>query len=108
MSDTEIFEVLNDYTISVTHDFHRQSQADPELRRIFNFKARQVTDIFSQWYHASVANSMVIQKFSELDSLAEVFDMHAKLRALGGNPPDISDLSSGNGKPAARPRGISA
>lgn len=108
MSGTEDFEILNGYTLSVTNDFDRQAQADPELRRIFNFKARQVTNIFSQWYSEGVSNSMVIQKFSELDSLAEVFDMHAKLKELGGNPPDISDLSSDSGKPAVRNRGLSA
>jgi len=41
------------------------------------------------WYSASVANLIVIQKFSELDSLDEVADMHKKLRDLGGNPPPL-------------------
>jgi hypothetical protein len=89
MSDGEIYEKLNDYTLSAVNDFDRQGGADPELRRIFNFKARQVTNIFSQWYSASVSNSMVIQKFSELDSMDEVADMHQKLRDMGGNPPPL-------------------
>ncbi|MCC7037463.1 MAG: hypothetical protein IT560_09185 [Alphaproteobacteria bacterium] len=98
MEDAEIYEKLNDYTLSAVSDFGRQSGADPELRRIFNFKARQVTNIFSQWYSASVSNSMVIQKFSELDSLDEVADMHQKLRDLGGNPPPLEQDTLG--KPA--------
>lgn len=83
----EIFEKLNDYTLSVTTDFDRQSSADPELRRIFNFKARQVTTIYSQWYHAGVSNTMDIKNFSQLDSLEEVELMRRKLIDLGGRPP---------------------
>jgi hypothetical protein len=89
MDETEVYEKINDYTLSAVNDFDRQAGADPELRRIFNFKARQVTNIFSQWYGSSVSNSMVIQKFSELDSLDEVADMHSKLRDMGGNPPPL-------------------
>ncbi len=101
MDDAEIYEKVNDYTLSAVNDFDRQSGADPELRRIFNFKARQVTNIFSQWYSASVSNSMVIQKFSELDSLDEVAEMHKRLRDMGGNPPPLE--VDALGKPAARP-----
>jgi len=90
MPNNEVYEKLNDYTLSVSNDFERQSSADPELRRIFNFKARQVTTVFSQWYSHSVANSMVIQKFSELDSMEEVELMWGKLKELGGNPPELS------------------
>jgi len=90
MADEEIYEKLNDYTLSVTTDFGRQAGADPELRRIFNFKARQVTTVFTQWYSSSVANSMAIQKFSELDSLEEVELMWDKLKEMGGNPPELA------------------
>jgi hypothetical protein len=90
MANEEIYEKLNDYTLSVTNDFERQERADPELRRIFNFKAQQVTTIFSQWYSSSVSNSMAIQKFSELDSLEEVELMRSKLKELGGDPPGLT------------------
>lgn len=101
MANEEIYEKLNDYTLSVTTDFERQERADPELRRIFNFRAQQVTTIFSQWYSSSVSNSMSIQKFSELDSLDEVELMWQKLKAMGGNPPELpsSSLSKASIKP---------
>lgn len=98
MADNEVYEKMNDYTLSAVSDFSRQSGADPELRRIFNFKARQVTNIYSQWYGSAVSNSMVIQKFSELDSLDEVADMHKRLRDKGGNPPPLEQDTLG--KPA--------
>lgn len=102
MSDNpETYEKLNDYTLSVSTDFARLDGADPELRRIFNFRARQVTHIFSQWYGSGVSNSMVIQKFSELDSHDEVALMHGKLVELGGRPPDLADLLPQD-KPAIR------
>lgn len=98
--NTEVFEKLNDYTLSVTNDFARQKGADPELRRIFNFKARQVTNIYSMWYGASVTTSMTIQKFSELDSLDEVTAMHRKLCEMQGNPPGLPDIVQPVTKPA--------
>lgn len=94
VKNQEVFEKLNDYTLSVTNDFGRQAGADPELRRIFNFKARQVTSIYSMWYSSSVTATMQVQKFSELDSLDEVKDMHKKLCELGGNPPGLADVVS--------------
>ena len=92
VKNEEVFEKLNDYTLSATFDFGRQKSADPELRRIFNFKARQVTSIYSMWYSGSVTSSMQVQKFSELDSLDEVKDMHKKLCELGGDPPGLPDV----------------
>ncbi|MDI1228173.1 MAG: hypothetical protein PSY14_10865 [bacterium] len=100
MADSEVYEKMNDYTLSAVTEFTNQSSSDPTLRRIFNFKARQITNIYSQWYSASVANSMVIQKFSELDSLDEVADMHKRLRDKGGNPPPLEQDALG--KPALR------
>jgi hypothetical protein len=94
VQNEEVFEKLNDYTLSVTSDFARHAQADPELRRIFNFKARQVTSIYSMWYSNGITSTMQIQKFSELDSLDEVKDMHKKLCDLGGEPPGLPDIVS--------------
>jgi hypothetical protein len=93
MADSEIYEKLNDYTLSVTLDFERQDRADPELRRIFNFRARQVTSIYSMWYGASVTSSMHVQNFSELDSLEEVELMRKKLLDMHGNPPSAGELA---------------
>lgn len=86
----EIYSKINDYTLSVVVDFTRQRQADPELRRIFNFKARQVTSIYSMWYNSSVTSNMETQSFSTLDSLDEVAEMREKLIQLGGNPPALT------------------
>lgn len=96
----EVFEKLNDYTLSVVNDFARQAGADPELRRIFNFQARQVTNIYSMWYGHAVSANMLVQKFSELDSLDEVKEMHKKLCEMGGNPPGLPDVVQPLGKPA--------
>lgn len=85
----EIYSKLNDYTLSVVTDFTRQASADPELRRIFNFKARQVTSIYSMWYGHAVTSNMETQRFSDLDSLDEVAGMREKLIKLGGNPPPL-------------------
>lgn len=91
---SEIFEKVNDYTLSVIYDFNRMSGADPELRRIFNFMARQVTEIYNMRYSSSVTSSMQIKQFSELDSLDEVNELRAKLISMGGHPPDLpSDAS---------------
>lgn len=95
----EVFEKLNDYTLSVVNDFQRQAGADPELRRIFNFKAQQITNIYSMWYGHAVTSNMTVEKFSELDCLDEVRDMHKKLREMGGNPPCLHDIV----KPLSRP-----
>lgn len=94
--NAEIFEVLNDYTLSVINDFARNYKTDPELRRIFNFAAQNVTTIYSMWYGHAVASNMHVEKFSELDSLDEAARMHQKLKEMGGNPPPLPD----NGKPA--------
>lgn len=105
ITDTEVYSKINDYTLRVTIDFGRQDRADPELSRIFNFKAQQVTHIFSQWYNSSVANSMTVQNFSDLDSFAEIAEMRERLIDLGGRPPPLPDASHKLGKPAiTRPR----
>ena len=98
MPNEETFEKINDYTLSVTTDFTRQAQADPELRRIFNFQARQVTNIYSMWYRDGISTAMQIQRFSDLDSLDEVETMHKKLCELGGQPPGLPDILSPLGK----------
>jgi hypothetical protein len=102
VKNDEAFEKLNDYTLSVTNDFQRMAQADPELRRIFNFEARQVTNIYTMWYGSGISTNMQIQKFSELDSLDEVKRMHQKLCDLGGDPPGIAEILSPVNKPPGK------
>lgn len=92
MENEEIFEKLNDYTLSVVNDFARHSEIDPELRRIFNFKAQQVTSIYAQWRGTAVSGAMDIRNFSDLDSLDEVQSMHAKLIEMEGNPPSLDRI----------------
>jgi hypothetical protein len=100
----EIYSKLNDYTLSVVNDFRRMEQADPELRRIFNFKARQVTTIYTMWYCAALTSNMETQKFNDLDSLDEVIEMREKLIRLGGNPPEI-ERPAHHGKPGLKTPG---
>jgi hypothetical protein len=102
VKNEEVFEKLNDYTLSVTNDFQRNAQADPELRRIFNFEARQITNVYSMWYGNGVSSNMQVQKFSELDSLDEVARMHAKLCELGGNPPGLPEVLKPIPKPGSK------
>jgi hypothetical protein len=91
-ANEEVFEKLNDYTLSVVNDFVRMSEADPELRRIFNFKAQQVTSISTIWYGSAVSNVMDVRNFSDLDSLDEVQLMHAKLIEMEGKPPSLDRI----------------
>ncbi len=105
MSDEnpETFEKLNDYTLSVRTNFTHQVESDPTLRRIFNFRAQQVTEVYSIWYRTSVSSNMVQTRFSDLDSQDEVELMRGKLRELGGNPPDANVSRRLPGKDSARP-----
>lgn len=103
----EIYSKINDYTLSVVIDFTRQDQADPELRRIFNFKARQVTTIYSMWYRDGLTSNMEMQNFSALDSLDEVVEMREKLIQLGGKPPALEPSAPHHHKPGLRPPGNS-
>ena len=105
MSDEnpETFEKLNDYTLSVRTNFSHQAESDPVLRRIFNFRAAQITEIYSVWYSEAVSTSMLQTRFSDLDSQDEVELMRDKLRALGGKPPDSAPPRSLPGKNSLHP-----
>lgn len=84
------------------------------LSRYFNFASEQVTTIFTERaemkdskasgsYEGGVSvavavaltSQMQVQKFSELDSLAEVEMMRAALKTLGGSPPESSGVLPG-------------
>lgn len=100
MKNEEIYEKINDYTLSVVTDFGRMYSADPELRRIFNFRAQQVTTIYSMRYSQTVSSNMHIQNFSEFDSLDEVEQMRKKLLEMNGTPPLVGEpLRRMPGKP---------
>lgn len=105
----------DDYTLLVTNDF----PGGGTLSRYFNFAAEQVTTIFSQkaekelsqkeyYGNAAVSSAvsvaltsqMQIQKFSELDSQAEVERMREELIRLEGKPPVKDDMP---GKPRIKP-----
>ncbi|HYD17822.1 MAG TPA: hypothetical protein VEF76_05035 [Patescibacteria group bacterium] len=92
----------NDYTLSVI-----QNVAGGTLTRQFNFAAEQVTTLYERKAEMShslgeystgkatavsvaLATQMAIQKFSDLDSTAEVDLLRAKLVEMGGKIPSAS------------------
>ena len=98
MAQQEVFEKLNDYTLSTHIDFDHQKDADPCLRRIFNFAAREVTTIYSMWYSTGISTTMDVRGFSSLDSLAEAEKMRRELIKLGGRPPELENPDQLAGK----------
>lgn len=95
----------DDYTLRATST----TPGGGSLSRYFNFAAEQVTTIYERKEQlkdqyssygtgaatsvsVALASEFNVQKFSELDSLAEVEMMHAKLTELGGKPPSLGDL----------------
>ncbi len=105
MSDenTETFEKLNDYTLSVRTNFSHQPESDPTLRRIFNFRACQVTEIYSVWYSEAVSTTMLQTRFSDLDSQDEAELLRDKLRSMGGRPPESAPPRTLPGKNSLHP-----
>lgn len=89
------------------------------LTRTFNFLAREIIVKNTEARYeargssggsAAVSSQIIIQRFSELDSLDEVELMHARLVELGGTPPPLSEITgklTKSSSPAARlqPRG---
>ena len=51
---------------------------------------RQMTNIYMRRADG-VTSNMETQKFRDMESLDEVRDMHAKLREIGGKPPELED-----------------
>jgi hypothetical protein len=99
----ERYRKENDYTISAIQDL----PSGGLLTRQFNFASEQITTIYERKadmkdqyssYGTGAATSvsialssqMTIQKFSELDSQAEVDIMRAKLLADNGKIPEAS------------------
>ena len=81
---------INDYTLSSKDDeFYCNDVNAAGLRTVFNFKSLQVITLYESWltqHGAAQSSQMVVQKFSELESLNEVNEMAEELKKLGGNP----------------------
>lgn len=105
MSITEEFSKVNDHTLLAEQTIGTGTASnnwDRRLSRLFNFKSGQVTTLFTEWltYSSGPSNSsqMQVQNFSDIQSKDEIREMHAKLKELGGNPPDIEELLGGTNK----------
>ena len=101
------YSKYSDYTLCETGDV-----AGGTLTRQFNFASGTITTVFreqaersqtqKEWrsdmttvsdaVSVALTSQMQIQKFSELDSLAEVIILHKKLQDLGGTPPPLEDI----------------
>ena len=108
------FKKLDDYTLQVLTPLAESGDewGNARLRRIFNFKAREVTTLYERGGKVdfkipgssayvkeaaaavAVTSSMGQRRFSEFDSMEEIIAMHAKLKTLGGAPPAIDDLAT--------------
>lgn len=101
----ERYRKENDYTISAIQDL----PSGGLLTRQFNFASEQVTTIYERKAEkeqtvggsysndpkatavsVALSSQMTVQKFSELDSQAEVEIMRAKLLADGGKIPEAA------------------
>ncbi len=101
----ERFRKENDYTLSVTQDL----PSGGLLTRQFNFASEQLTTIYERKAEkeqnfgsnygsepkatavsVALSSQMTVQKFSELDSQAEVDLMRAKLLADNGKIPEAA------------------
>lgn len=94
----EEFVKSNDYTLVVSQVYATEKLSKPTLVKVFNFAAQEVTMIYERGYAkdgmgVSFSVASTTRNFSELDSLAEVEMMHAKLKDLGGKPPELPVLS---------------
>lgn len=113
--EPERFRADNAYTLSVTRNasgYDDNLTLTSTLTRTFNFLAAEVStytrDITQQSNHRGVtsalATTMTVQKFTDLASDAELRLMHAKLKELGGQPPELDDIPGiEERKPQLRP-----
>lgn len=117
------YEKEGDYTLRVTTTVKDSSYACgvnvenlSRMTRIFNFAAQQITTVeqsqqrqyssYSQKDNSSsVSSCLHIQNFHDVASPVEIELMHAKLVALGGNPPALDTIAGRLGKTAIRTGG---
>jgi len=92
-----IYNKRNNYTLleeSAPLDGKERTRNLPTLVRLFNFAAQEVTTIYDNLRMSNSAggsgSSMDAKNFSEFDSKEELKIMHAKLKDLGGSPPEIN------------------
>lgn len=106
------YRKLDDVTLQAT-DLLADGTAEwgaPRLRRIFNFRARQVTSIYERGgvqnykiprgeyssYESgaavAVTSSMDVRNFRDVEGEEEIAAMHAELVRLGGKPPELGDV----------------
>jgi hypothetical protein len=104
---------LDDNTLQAVSDLDIPGGGDwgkPTLRRIFNFKARQVTTLYERggtklyWqpvnsnysaaeaYAAALTSAMQVQNFRDFESRDEIEEMHARLVAAQGKPPSLDEI----------------
>ena len=100
------YQKEDDYTLLATNTL----PTGGTVSRLFNFAAQQVTTIFREkaemekdviTYASNGGNAvaravaltsqMQVQKFSELDSLAELEILRAELVKRGGHPPELGE-----------------
>jgi hypothetical protein len=106
--------MIDKMTLQVVQPLHPEPTSEwgsPQLRRIFNFRARQVTSIYERGglqsfpiprggssyaseagYTAAVTSAINIQNFRDIEGQDEIAEMHAELRRLGGKPPPLEDV----------------
>jgi hypothetical protein len=108
----------NDYTISALRQ--RETvlvKADypltavSSLTRSFNFLAQLVTTVTRDYVYqaggykyggsSGVSVTTAVQNFDDIQSQGEIEAMHARLKALGGNPPELDELAK-EGRKALR------
>lgn len=110
----EEFNLDNPYTLSVTRNLAGSADSlslSASITRTFNFLAAEVSthtrDVTHQSNHrgvtSAVSTTMTVQKFTDLASDAELRLMHAKLKELGGAPPDLGDIPGIADRKPSRP-----
>lgn len=104
MAEEPDYDKVDDHTLRVKNVLEKGNSWSRVLTRLFNFSARQVTTVFSEWrtygQAPSVSNTMQVQNFSDFESLDEIRQMREKLIELKGRPPELESMEL---KKPARP-----
>jgi hypothetical protein len=105
------YNKLDDDTMQALTDLSTSSGwGDAKLRRIFNFKARQLITLYERGglqnytipgnssyssntaYTAAVTSAMQVQNFRDVESPGEIIEMHKRLVDNNGKPPPLSEI----------------
>lgn len=107
------YKKLDDYTLQAVTDISENSGewGAPRLRRIFNFRAREVITLYERGgiqdftipgnttynsktgYSAAVTSAMNSRSFGDYESQDEIIAMYAELVRRGGKPPALEDIT---------------